>query len=438
MSFTRIKILSASLGVLVFPALAQTAGEEALTIDEAVAIALKVQPGTVVEAEADQYDGRAVFDIEIVNADGEEVEFKVDAETGEILNQWTDDDPGDDPVGEATPGELEIVAASADFPMNGVTVTPEGRVFVSIPQWTDMKSPSVAEIMEDGTIQPYPGTTWNEFDTSEPMERFMNVNAVHYDGAGSLWAVDYAGPNFGPSIDGAQKLVRIDLSINEVARVYRFDDDVLPEGARLNDVRVDAKRGIAYLSEFGVGAIIVVDLETGEAFRALDRHHSTRAHPDVVTTFLGTPFRTDFLQVNDIELSADGETLYFQPTGGPILWQIPTARLVEPADNAALERHVTVAGKSMTIGGMTRDDADLIYLGSVQDNAVWIMDPESGNTQRLVQDDRLLWPDAMSIGSDGYLYIPAPQLRLLPKLNDGVDRTRGDFTVYRVKLPQAD
>lgn len=444
-TITKPLTLAVALGLFAAPAYAsETKAAAFLSVEEAIAIALEAQPGTIGEAELDQFEGRPAYDIEVVNGAGQEIEFKVDAETGEILNTWTDDDPTDDPIatGAAEPDdigiELEIVAASPDFAMNGVTVTRGGRVFVSIPQWTTTRSPSVAEILKDGSIRPFPGTSWNEFDPSEPMDRFMNVNAVHADGAGSLWVVDYAGPDFGPSIDGAQKLVQIDLNTNKIARVYRFGDDVLPENARLNDVRVDAERGIAYLSEFGVGAIILVDLESGAAFRALDRHYSTRAHPDVMTTFLGKPFRTDFLQVNDIELSADGETLFFQPTGGPVLWKIPTKHLAEPAENAALEPHIKVAGKSMTIGGMTRNEDGLLYLGSVQDNAVWTMDPDTGDTQRLVQDDRLLWPDAMSVGSDGYLYIPAPQLRLLPKLNDGADLTQGDFAVYRVKLAETD
>jgi len=330
--------------------------------------------------------------------------------------------------------ELETIAQSPHYAMNGVTVTPDGRVFVSMPQWTKTYSPSVAEVMKDGTIIAYPGNTWNEFDSAHAHDRFVNVNAVHADGAGSLWVVDYAGPRFGPSIKDAQKLVRIDLSTNEVSRVYRFDEDLLPKGAKLNDVRVDIKRGVAYISEFGVGAVIVLDIESGKSFRALDQHYSTRAHPDVVTTFLGNPFRTHFLQVNDIELSPDGGTLYYQPTGGPVLWKIPTDRLTTPAGNAELDPYVEIAGKSMTIGGITRDTAGRLYLGSVQDNAIWMLDPVSGQKQMLLQDQRLLWPDAMSIDSDGYLYIPAPQLRLLPKFNEGDDRTRGDFRVYRIKL----
>lgn len=79
--------------------LAQTASEApSITVDEAIAIALEAQDGTIGEAELDQFEGRPAYDIEVVNAAGDEIEFKVDAETGEILNQWTDDDPTDDPA----------------------------------------------------------------------------------------------------------------------------------------------------------------------------------------------------------------------------------------------------------------------------------------------------------------------------------------------------
>ncbi|KIC51200.1 hypothetical protein RA29_04940 [Tateyamaria sp. ANG-S1] len=95
------------------PAFAQSGEGTNLTIDEAVAIALKAQPGTVAEAELDQFDGRSVVDIEIVNEAGEEVEFKVDIETGEILDQWTDDDPSDDPTGAAEEAEVTHKAGTA-------------------------------------------------------------------------------------------------------------------------------------------------------------------------------------------------------------------------------------------------------------------------------------------------------------------------------------
>lgn len=98
MRYLQITALTAYLGVLAVPVFAQSAENMALTIDEAIAIALEAQPGIVAEAEPDQFEGRPVIDIEIVNDAGQEVEFKVDVETGQILNQWIDDDPSDDPI----------------------------------------------------------------------------------------------------------------------------------------------------------------------------------------------------------------------------------------------------------------------------------------------------------------------------------------------------
>lgn len=69
-----------------------------MTVDDAIAIALETQPGTIGEAELDVFEGKSAYDIEVINQAGKEIEFKIDAETGEILNVWTDDDPGDDPV----------------------------------------------------------------------------------------------------------------------------------------------------------------------------------------------------------------------------------------------------------------------------------------------------------------------------------------------------
>lgn len=87
------------LGLLATPVIAQTASETpAVSVEEAIAIALQAQTGTIGEAELDQFEGKPAYDIEVVNAAGQEIEFKIDAATGEILNQWTDDDPTDDPV----------------------------------------------------------------------------------------------------------------------------------------------------------------------------------------------------------------------------------------------------------------------------------------------------------------------------------------------------
>ncbi len=91
--------IALAMGLLTAPVLAQTeADNPAVTVEDAIAIALAAQPGTIGEAELDQFEGKPAYDIEVIDAAGDEIEFKIDAATGAILNRWTDDDPTDDPV----------------------------------------------------------------------------------------------------------------------------------------------------------------------------------------------------------------------------------------------------------------------------------------------------------------------------------------------------
>ncbi|MEM6902224.1 MAG: PepSY domain-containing protein [Pseudomonadota bacterium] len=71
-----------------------------LTFDEAIAIALEAQPGTIAEVALERDFDRVVIEIEVVNELDQEVEFKLDAQTGAILSTHIDDDPSDDPEGE--------------------------------------------------------------------------------------------------------------------------------------------------------------------------------------------------------------------------------------------------------------------------------------------------------------------------------------------------
>lgn len=70
-----------------------------VTIEEAIQTAKTKFPGRVVEAELESEDGTLVYEVEIVNASGEEHEIEIDAQTGEILsseNEHLKDSDDDD------------------------------------------------------------------------------------------------------------------------------------------------------------------------------------------------------------------------------------------------------------------------------------------------------------------------------------------------------
>lgn len=64
----------------------QTAGGKApaVTLEEAIATAKAKFPGQVLEAEFEDEDGKAVYDVEIATATGETREVVVDASSGQI------------------------------------------------------------------------------------------------------------------------------------------------------------------------------------------------------------------------------------------------------------------------------------------------------------------------------------------------------------------
>ncbi|MBV6631496.1 MAG: PepSY domain-containing protein [Alphaproteobacteria bacterium] len=75
-----------------------------LTFDQAIAIALEQQPGTIEEIALEREDGKVFIEIEVLTDQGDEVEFMLDPQTGDIISSWTDDDPSDDPGEEDTDG----------------------------------------------------------------------------------------------------------------------------------------------------------------------------------------------------------------------------------------------------------------------------------------------------------------------------------------------
>ncbi|MFI6964797.1 PepSY domain-containing protein [Streptomyces sp. NPDC050255] len=68
-----------------------------VTLDAAAAAALKTSPGTVTSVELDGHDGRAVrWEVDVRGKDGREHELNVDAKSGAVTVDRSDDDHGDD------------------------------------------------------------------------------------------------------------------------------------------------------------------------------------------------------------------------------------------------------------------------------------------------------------------------------------------------------
>ncbi|WP_108814344.1 PepSY domain-containing protein [Loktanella sp. Alg231-35] len=66
-----------------------------LTEEQVIEIALMEVPGEVTDVEMERDDGQQVFEVEILGADGSEMEVYIAAETGEILEVAAEGDDND-------------------------------------------------------------------------------------------------------------------------------------------------------------------------------------------------------------------------------------------------------------------------------------------------------------------------------------------------------
>ena len=193
-----------------------------------------------------------------------------------------------------TDPKLRQVAAF-DHQVTGISMSAEGRIFVNFPRWTEDAPVSVGELLADGTLRPYPDARWNSWrnaraNTMAVDRHFVCVQSIVCDGHGNLWVLDPGAPGNERILPGAPKLVKVDLATDRVMQTILFDADVALQGTYLNDIRFSPDGKIGYITDSGaVGAIIVVDLESGEAWRALDGHAATQPEKDVTVMIDGAP-----------------------------------------------------------------------------------------------------------------------------------------------------
>jgi sugar lactone lactonase YvrE len=367
--------------------------------------------------------------------------------------------PSEEPM-----GMLEPVAYFNGAMPTGVTVSQKGRIFVNFPKWGDEVPFTVAEI-KDGKAVAYPDEAMNQ-TTDHTHEvaadnndyyaaSLVSVQSVVVDPADRLWILDTGSPMFQPTKYGGPKLVCVDLETNQVIKKIHFPQNVALPTTYLNDVRFDLRRGqegIAYITDSaqnGPNGIIVVDLASGESWRRINDHPSTKAED--LQTFLpiveGRPFLVKQQKENGpmklaanmgsdgIAISATGERLYYCPLASRKLYSVSTEVLSDRSvDDKYVSKTVKDEGdKGGASDGLESDAAGCIYATNYEHNAIMRRNP-NGELETMVHDPRLLWPDTLSLASDGYLYVTANQLHRQARFHNGRDMRRKPYTLFRIKV----
>jgi sugar lactone lactonase YvrE len=356
--------------------------------------------------------------------------------------------------------ELVEVAVLPEQQVTGVAVSSRGRVFVNFPRWGGRYEMAVGELLADGSLIPFPDAAWNQFNDdlfNPPMgDVFVCVQSVHIDDRDRLWVLDPAAPKLDMVLrhaGGGPKLIEIDLASNTVARIIRFDSDIAPERSYLNDVRVDTTTNHAFITDSGLGAIVVVDLSTGSSRRVLANHESTQAQQDFVPIIEGRELRLGGsgqpprVHSDGLALDSRNNWLYWQSLTDNRLFRISTRLLTSPYTSEwQLEDSVQSLGKSVVTDGMEADRLGNIYFTALEHDAIVRRDPR-GNLLTLARDPRISWPDSLAIGPAGpvpqdaraapgrWLYFTTSQIHRTPMFSLDGQWPVEPYRVYRVRLP---
>jgi sugar lactone lactonase YvrE len=330
------------------------------------------------------------------------------------------------------------VAARVPQQPAGLTISAQGRLFITVPRWLDIPDPSVAEILPDGSLVPYPNAEMNQWDGlpgESARGKFVCAQSVQAVGS-DLWILDPAAPLFGEGMAGIAKLVQVDLATDRVVQIHAFDADTAPMGSYLNDVRL--AHGMAFISDSGLGAIVVLDLVTGRARRLLTDHPSTKADEAIRPIIEGQPWAladgtVPVVHVDGIALDPGHKFLYYKALRGARLYRIPLAALMnEDLSSEELGAQVETIATLGPSDGLEFDAEGNLYFTDLENSAISRLTAQ-GERELVAAAGDFLWPDTITISSEGDLLFTASQFHRMPAFQGGVDRRTSPYSIFRLR-----
>jgi sugar lactone lactonase YvrE len=329
---------------------------------------------------------------------------------------------------------LVPVAESATRVWNAVVVLPDGRTILEYPAWTGTPGPGLVLGDADGASHPYPDAGWNDPE-ADAAHHFVSVEGLHLTDDGILWVLDSGiGADGRPPQAGGVKLVRIDTRTGAVAGTYALDAAVLRPGSHVAGVRVG--KGYAFILDSGVPGLIVMDLAHGGQRRLLDHNPSLTAQKPITVNgqvLKDANGHTAIVNANRIEISPNGQWLYFQPLCGP-LYRIGTDLLTDTSlTDVELDDAPTLWYKTPALGGMTVGRDGTLYFDDVSTGSIFRL-TEGRIYQRIVVDPRLRWPAEPFVTANGQLYVPTAQIDRTPPFNGGRMDVQWPLALYRIDV----
>lgn len=299
---------------------------------------------------------------------------------------------------------LKIVATLPEPPGN-LAVSKTGRIFCTY-HAEGRPEVKVWELVE-GKPQPFPNEKWQSEANGEVF--LGDIFNIRIDAKDRLWTVDHGFHGI-----KTPRLLCFDINTRELVDQINIPKEICGVGSYIQDMQIDTAMQKIYLADlaaFGKNpAIVVVDVPTKKARRLLENHASViPGNYQVVNKGrrmapIG-PFFHFHPAVDPIALDKQNVWLYYGPMSGDTMYRIRVSDLNDESLSAEeLGKRVEVYAKKSQCDGITMDRAGNIYLTSIEDGAINVIGTDR-KQYTLVTHDKMRWPDGMSFGPDGYVYV---------------------------------
>ncbi len=322
--------------------------------------------------------------------------------------------------------ELEEVL-SHPLPIGNVAVSGTGRVFFTVHPEARPEGNKLLEFV-DGSAVPYPGV-------QQQAALFDTVLGIAIDRRGNLWTIDHG--NHGMR---SARLLAFDLVSGEVIHDHRLPSGIAPPGSFLQDLQISEDGRTVIIADASFWrkspAIIVYDVESATARRVLEAHPSVSAEKFVITHD-GKQMRF-FGGLITLRGGIDGialgpEWLYYGALSGSTLYRVRLRDLRNPELPAArLAKRIEAYSKKPLSDGLSTDVDGNVYVTDVEHNAVFAVG-EDREPQTLLRSPRIRWPDALSFGPDGWLYIADSALQEVVLQPQDHIRANGPYRIFRFR-----
>ena len=310
-------------------------------------------------------------------------------------------------------------------PVGNVAVNRDGRVFFTVHPESRPIGNKLLEYVS-GAAVPYPSG-------AAQSKLFDTVLGVVIDRFNRLWTIDHG--NHGMR---AARIVAIDLDTRELLLDRTLDKSIAPLGSFLQDLQVSADGRTVVIADASFWrqspAIIVYDVLKDNARRVLESHVSVSAEKYVIRSqdremeFLGGAVA---LRGGIDGIALGPEWLYYGALSGSGLYRVRLKDLRDKSlDAVELASRVERFSDKPLSDGLSTDIAGNVYITDVEHGAVFVVGPEQDLTT-LIQSKSVRWPDALSFGPGGYLYLADSALPDVILQSREHIRAAGPYRIYR-------